>query len=162
MTHYPEELKKKLVARMQINKEPIRSVAKETDIPVSTLAYWLREERAEGERPMSQYANVGRLSLKESAKVFYETLDMTEIELAEYAREKGLYVEEIKELQNTFLSSSGQKDQNELKKERKRWNVERKKLEAEIKKQKDLLAEATELIILAKKAQAIWRKKEED
>lgn len=89
---------------------------------------------------------------------------MNEIELAEYCRKKGLYREQIEAWKNVCLQANGQAfDQAKqlngvLKEEQKRA----KQLEKELQKKEKALAEAAALLLLRKKAQAIWGDDEEE
>lgn len=89
---------------------------------------------------------------------------MNELELAEYCRKKGLYREQIEAWKRTCLQANGQVfDQSKqlngaLKGEQKRA----KQLEKELQKKEKALAEAAALLLLRKKAQAIWGDDEED
>ena len=96
--------------------------------------------------------------------VVLETARMNEAELAEYCRGKGLFVEQIAAWRNACQEANAHpadrtRDQREQSKsDRKRI----KQLEKELLRKEKALAEAAALIILRKKAQAIWGDPEED
>ncbi len=83
---------------------------------------------------------------------------MNETELAEYARKKGLYVEQIKFWKDACLNANGgvAKEAARLNRELKDSEKERKKLEKELQRKEKALAEAAALLVLSKKANAIW------
>ena len=83
---------------------------------------------------------------------------MNETELAEYARKKGLYVEQIKDWKDACLNANGgvAKEAARLNRELKDSEKERKKLEKELQRKEKALAEAAALLVLSKKANAIW------
>lgn len=83
---------------------------------------------------------------------------MNETELAEYARKKGLYVEQIKSWKDACLNANGgvAKEAARLNRELKDSEKERKKLEKELQRKEKALAEAAALLVLSKKANAIW------
>ena len=83
---------------------------------------------------------------------------MNETELAEYARKKGLYVEQIKSWKDAYLNANGgvAKEAARLNRELKDSEKECKKLEKELQRKEKALAEAAALLVLSKKANAIW------
>ena len=84
---------------------------------------------------------------------------MNETELAEYARKKGLYVEQIKAWKDACMNANGgvAKEASRLNRELNDSEKERRKLEKE-----KALAEAAALIVLSKKANAIWGESEDE
>ena len=83
---------------------------------------------------------------------------MNETELAEYARKKGLYVEQIKGWRDACMNANGgiAKEAARLNRELKESQKQRKKLERELQRKEKALAEAAALLVLRKKANAIW------
>ena len=74
-------------------------------------------------------------------------LNLNETELAEYARKKGLYVEQIKSWKDACLNANGgvAKEAARLNRELKDSEKERKKLEKELQRKEKALAEAAAL-----------------
>lgn len=103
-------------------------------------------------------------SSKDKFGVVLETAGLNEAELAEYCRRKGLYVEQVAAWRTACQDANEDpvertRDQREQSKnDRKRI----KQLEKELVRKEKALAEAAALIILRKKAQAIWGDPEED
>ena len=87
-----------------------------------------------------------------------ETAGLNETELAEYARKKGLYVEQIQAWRDACMNANGgiAKEAARLNRELKESVKERKKLERELQRKDKALAEAAALLVLSKKANAIW------
>ena len=83
---------------------------------------------------------------------------MSEAELAEYARKKGLYVEQIKAWKDACMNANGgiAQEAARLNKELKDSQKENKKLEKELARKEKALAEAAILLVLRKKANVIW------
>ena len=83
---------------------------------------------------------------------------MSETELAEYARKKGIFVEEIKLWRDACMNANGgvAKEAARLNKELKDSEKERKKLQKELERKDKALAETAALLVLSKKANAIW------
>ncbi len=78
---------------------------------------------------------------------------MNEIELAEYARKKGLYVEQIKSWKDACMNANGgvAKEAAKLNRDLKDSQKEVKKLEKELQRKEKALAEAAALLVLSKK-----------
>lgn len=89
---------------------------------------------------------------------------MNEAELATYCREKGLYKEQIEAWRKTCLTANARdvaqtKQLNQdLKEERSKRNA----LEKELQNKEKALSEAAALLLLRKKARAIWGDHEEE
>ena len=83
---------------------------------------------------------------------------MNQADLAEYCRKKGLYKEQIDAWRSVCLSANtGEINQTkrfsqELKEEKKRTS----EIEKDLRKKEKALAEAAALLLLRKKAGAIW------
>jgi transposase-like protein len=96
--------------------------------------------------------------------VVIETAGMSEIELSQYCREKGLYVAQVKAWREAALEGqqvaqvSRQAERSQARQDQKRI----KQLERELQRKDRALAEAAALLVLSKKAEAIWGKDEED
>ena len=82
---------------------------------------------------------------------------MNETELAEYARLKGLYVEQILAWKDACMNANGGVAQEaaRLNKELKNSEKENKRLEKELARKEKALAETAALLVLRKKADAI-------
>ena len=89
---------------------------------------------------------------------------MNETDLAEYARKKGLYADQIKTWRDACMNANGgvAREAARLNKELKNSEKERKKLEKELQRKEKALAEAAALLVLSKKANAIWGDREEE
>ena len=89
-------------------------------------------------------------------RIFFsvETASMNETELAEYARKKDLYIEQIKAWKDACMNANGgiAKEASRLNRELKDSEKERRKLEKELQRKEKALAEAAALLVLSKKA----------
>ncbi|QVK19635.1 transposase [Mycoplasmatota bacterium] len=93
-----------------------------------------------------------------------ETATLSEVELSKYCRNKGLYVNQVKEWRDACMQANGgvAKQATELQKQLREKNQELKKLNKELQRKESALAEAAALLVLRKKASAIWGEDEED
>ena len=96
--------------------------------------------------------------------VMIETAALNEEELAKYCRRKGLYVEQISRWREAAIAGAqtlrplSAEERRELQQERKKT----RKLEKELRRKDKALAETAALLVLQKKAQAIWGDGEDD
>lgn len=103
-------------------------------------------------------------SSKDKFGVVLETAHLNETELAEYCRSKGLFVEQIAGWREACQEANAQpvtrsrEEREQSKSDRKRI----KELERDLLRKEKALAETAALIVLRKKAQAIWGAPEED
>lgn len=162
--HHSPELKEAVLRRLlPPNNESIAKVSREEGIPQGTLSRWKNEAKAQGiAAPSGDNADVW--STQDKFLIVVETASMNESDLAEYARKKGLYVEQIKAWRDACVNANGgiAKEAAHLHHELKESQKARKKLEKEIQRKDKALAEAAALLVLSKKADAIWGDPEEE
>ena len=157
--NYSPELKDALLRRMlPPNNESITKISREEGISEQTLCNWRDKARKEG------YAVPDDGSTQDKFLVVVETASMNETELAEYARKKGLYIEQIKAWKDACMNANGgiAKEASRLNRELKNSEKERRKLEKELQRKEKALAEAAALLVLSKKANAIWGDSEDE
>ena len=162
---YTAEQKQDIVARMMPpQNEAVAKINKETGITEATLYKWRKEARAAGNATPGNGQTSDKWSSQDKFLVVMETFTMNETELADYCRKKGLYREQIEAWKEVCLQANGQAfDQakqlnGQLKEEQKRAKL----LEKDLQKKEKALAEAAALLLLRKKAQAIWGDEEEE
>ena len=158
------ELKEAMLRRLlPPNNESLTKVSRDEGIPQQTLTRWKNEAKANG-TPAPTGNNSDSWSTQDKFLVVVETASMNETELAEYARKKGLYVEQIKAWKDACLNANGgvAKEAARLNRELKDSEKERKKLEKELQRKEKALAEAAALLVLSKKANAIWGDPEDE
>ena len=143
---------------MPPNAQSVAQVHRETGISEPTLCAWRNRYRAEGQVVPADPLNPENWSGENKLAVVIETAALNEQELAEYCRRKGLYPEQIQRWREA--AAGGNDDTQRLSPaERRELQAERKKtrqLEKELRRKDKALAEAAALLILEKKAQAIW------
>ena len=161
---YSPELKEAMLRRLlPPNNESVSKVSREEGIPQQTLTRWKNEAKANG-TPAPTGDNADTWSTQDKFLIVVETASMNESELAEYARKKGLYVEQIKAWKDACMNANGgvAKEAAKLNRDLKDSQKEVKKLEKELQRKEKALAEAAALLVLSKKANAIWGDPEEE
>ena len=162
--NYSTEYKEAMLRRMlPPNNESITKIAKEEGLSEQTLRNWRDKARKEGYAAPGKDSAPEDWSTHDKFLIVVETASLNETELAEYARKKGLYVEQIKAWKDACMNANGgiAKEAARLNRELKDSQKERKKLEKELQRKEKALAEAAALLVLSKKANAIWGEPED-
>ena len=163
--HYSQKLKDSILRKiLPPNNESITKIAKEEGIPEQTIRNWQKQARADGISVPGKDSSSEKWSTQDKFLIVVETAGMNETDLAEYARKKGLYVDQIKAWRDACMNANGgvAREAARLNKELKNSEKERKKLEKELQRKEKALAEAAALLVLSKKANAIWGDREEE
>ena len=149
---------------MPPTNKPISALARENGISEQTLYTWRRNLKAQGVPVPGNGKNAEEWSSKDKFGVVLETAGLNEAELAEYCRRKGLFIEQIAAWRavcqdaNAHSADRSREQREQSKGDRKRI----KQREKELLRKDKALAEAAALVILRKKAQAIWGDPAED
>jgi transposase-like protein len=156
---YPKERKEAILKKMlPPHHKSIAEIAKEEGICEATLYNWRQAARAQGRLlPDGNSTPSGGTAADKFAAVV-ETAALNEAELSAYCRQRGLYPEQIRawrlacEQANDWDRSQTQR----LKDARKVDERRIQELERELRIKEKALAETAALLVLRKKAQAIW------
>ena len=163
--NYSPEYKEAILRRMlPPNNESISKIAKEEGLSEQTLRNWRDKARKEGFATPGTDAQPDDWTTQDKFLIVVETASLNETELAEYARKKGVYIEQIKAWKDACMNANGgiAREAARLNRELKESQKERKKLEREIQRKDKALAEAAALLVLSKKANAIWGDPEDE
>lgn len=162
---YSKELRDSIIQRMlPPNNEAISKISKEEGISEQTLRNWRDNARTNGIAAPGNDSVSEKWSTQDKFLIVVETAGMNETELAEYARHKGLYVEQIHIWKDACMNANGGVAQEaaRLNKELKTVEKENKRLEKELARKDKALAETAALLVLRKKADAIWGDPEDE
>ena len=106
--NYSPEFKEAMLRRMlPPNNESIKKIAKEEGLSEQTLRNWRDKARKEGYAAPGTDASPDDWSTQDKFLIVVETASLNESELAEYARKKGLYVEQIKAWKDACMNANG-------------------------------------------------------
>ena len=159
MTRYNQEVRERVTMRMMPpSNEPLARVAKETGISEMTLHKWRKQSRESGYAAPGNGLEAERWSSQDKFLIVMETATLNEMEIADYCRRRGLYVEQVKEWKQACQQANGELSkqtgslQKELRQEKRRVQM----LEKELRRKEKALAETAALLTLRKKLQAIW------
>lgn len=162
VTKFSPSFKNNVVEKM-LNRAPevtINDIAKDYGIAHSTVGRWVRESR------QMTLGNNSTMTTKEkrpqdwnAAEKFQAIIDCAPLDdeaISAYCRQQGLYAHHIKQWQHDFIQSqSGQKGRAE-RGQLNALRTENKQLKSELNRKEKALAETAALLVLKKKAQAIW------
>ena len=143
---------------------PVSQIAKESGISDVTLYKWRNELRDKGKPAPGNGLSADKWSAEDKFAVLLETSELNEAELSEYCRKKGLYAEQIELWKSAAIrANEAPADQDrQLKKQRTSDRKKIRMLEKELKRKEKALAETAALLVLRKKAQAIWGEEEDE
>lgn len=165
MPHYSQERKEAILKKLlPPYSRSISDVAKEEGISESALYNWRKSLRDKGTVLPSNNITPEHWSAQTKLAVVAETFSMTENELSQYCREKGLYPEQIhqwrSECMHGFMSTKEQAAQ--AKKQAQSDKHEIKSLKKELRHKEKALAETAALLVLRKKLKAFYGEHDED
>lgn len=158
MKRYPAERKEAILKKMlPPESKSIAQIAQEEGISTGTIFNWRKQARAEG-RLLPGRDSLEKWNSRDKFAAVLETAKMSEAEVSEYCRKRGMYPEQIAEWRDACEMA------NEWKKESSRElkdavDAEKKKikeLERELRRKEKALAETAALLALRKKMEAIW------
>ncbi len=162
---YSKEFKDSIIRRMlPPNNESISKISKEEGISEQTIRNWRNKARAEGLAVPGNDSGSEQWRTQDKFLIVVETASMNETELADYARKKGLYVEQILAWKDACMNANGgiAQEAARLNRQLKDSEKENKRLEKELSRKEKALAETAALLVLRKKADAIWGDPEEE
>lgn len=165
MNAYSAERRESLVRRMMPPENAsVSLLARESGITEQTLYTWRRQVKAQGMVVPGDAKNPEAWSSEDKFAVVLETAGLNAAELGEYCRGRGLLAEQITvwrdacRTANASVAEQAREQRQQSKDDKKRIGA----LEKELRRKEKALAEAAALLILRKKAQAIWGDKEDE
>lgn len=162
---YSKQIKEAAIKMMlPPNSKSISKINKATNIPIATLRKWQDELRKNGHAAPAVETKSEEWSSQDKFLIVIETMNMNETELSEYCRQKGLYPSQVKEWQENCQQANGGNSVNlvETMHREKTLEKELKQVKKELQRKEAALAETAALLVLSKKAEAIWGKHEEE
>ena len=159
MAKYSEEFKYSIMTKMMPpQNQSVSEIARETGLSEGTLHKWRKQARAKGLAVPGGEQEVERWSTQDKFLIVMESALLSEVELAEYCRSKGLYVEQVVAWRDACMQANGGVAQQaaRLQKNLRQKDKELRKMEQELRRKDAALAETAALLVLRKKANAIW------
>ena len=163
-TYSTQQKESALQKMMPPSNMPITQLSIELGIGESTLYNWRKQAIDKGHLVPGDGKNAEQWSSANKFAVVLETATLNQAELAEYCRKKGLYVEQIAAWRSACMDANAN-----VKVQEKAFSIEAKKdkkqinqLEKELRRKDKALAETAALLVLRKKANAIWGEDEDE
>lgn len=165
MGKYTEEYKVAIVRRMMPpGSESVIEISQETGVTTNTLYTWRKQCRAKGVVMPGKKEKAESWSSERKFEEVVRTYTMNEAEISEYCRKSGLYPEQIASWRQACKKANARAGEVE-KSQRSAVRQEKKKvkeLSRELRRKEKALAEAAALLILKKKADALWGDHEDE
>jgi len=152
---YSKELKSFILTKMRpINHQSLKLIQQETGVPEGTMKLWLKEIREKefsapaGERKSEQW------STRDKYLIVVQTSALSEIELVEYCRKKGLYVEQVNIWQDNCIQANGGVAQEQALSQRREKDKEKelRQVKKELQRKESALAETASPVGSKKKS----------
>jgi transposase-like protein len=162
---YPQERKEAILKKLlpPINKS-VAELAKEEGIPSATIYNWRVKANQSGVPLPRKTSKTENWTAETKLSVVIETATLSESELSQYCREKGLYSEQVRQWKTQCLSgfTVSKEQQKEVTKKAKSDQLKIKSLKKELRHKEKALAETAALLVLRKKLDAFWETSNED
>lgn len=144
-----------------------RQIARKLKISASVVSKWRYELVEQGLLPENEKitsVDVEDWTPERRFSVVLETATLSEMELADYCRRMGLFVEQVKEWRAISIQAHEKKLTENIRTDRALRDAKNKlrELEKELKRKDKALVEAAALLILREKFNALWDNSEED
>jgi transposase len=160
-TGYSPELKESIKKRFQAPNPPsISQLSAGTGISSTTLYKWRQEIKL-----LSNPATSPNLkSAEEKLRIVIEAQSLEGQDLGSFLRKEGVYLTNIDQWRAEALKALKPMAKKKKSKSKQERDVAKKiqALEAELKRKDAALAEAAALLLLAKKAEALWAEEDDD
>jgi transposase-like protein len=154
MTHYTKEKKEHALTLMSApQNKPVPEVSKLTGIPEATLYLWRKQARSAGRAVPGDGQNPEDWSAADKFAVVLETAPLGEAELAEYCRQKGLFVEQVRRWRSEAQMALGQLSNGKAERAQDKKRI--RELEKDLRRKEKALAEAAALLVLSRKYEAL-------
>ncbi len=142
----------------------VKEVSEEEGISTATLYHWRKQLRRSGAAVPNSNTSSEQWSAQTKLAIVAETYSMTESELSQYCREKGLFPEQIQSWRSDCMQGfkSSKEQEAEAKKQAKADKLEIKELKKDLRLKEKALAETAALLVLRKKLRAFYGEEPED
>ena len=169
---YPIEKKKQSVSRLLTDEITVPQASRQYGLGESTLYKWLQEARGSAAPKQARSVSIPLprgMNLRAAivAEGHCNILGMDSPETGQYCRAHGITLEELKTFsvwlegqEDVIMASPAKEREQVLAKSLADLSAENQQLSKELRRKDKALAEAAALLVLTKKAQAIWGDKE--
>lgn len=153
MTQHSIEQKEAIVNRFSQSGLSIREFSEQEGIAKSSLYSWTKKFNNSNAKSMTKNS----YTAEQRFSILLETSTLSETQISEYCRKKGIYPEEIKQWKQAFIQNDTKSVKTANPDDKKRI----KALEKELARKEKALAETAALLVLRKKFNAHFNLDEE-
>ena len=151
-TYSPEFKEHALRQVLLRNGCTIQQIAADLNMTTSTLKGWMKEQKKSKSAPKS----VSSFTADERLTALHETFSLAPEALNAWCRERGLFVSQLQQWRNDFIGSSVDVSEQANALELRKLKVLHTKLEFDLRRKDQALAETAALLVLQKKFQALF------
>ncbi len=165
MPRYSKERRQAILSKLQPPLSlSVAEVSRTEGIGLQTLYNWRNQARERGQPMPTNNTTPDNWTNETKLATVIETAALSESELSEYCRSKGLYVEQIKAWRASALQGFSSSKPQSLKDKRQQQTDRKqiKQLTRELARKERALAETAALLVLRKKLDAFWQDNEDD
>lgn len=158
---YTKEFRDKVIERALSGGDLQETLAAEFGIGRSTIQYWLREHRREHTQSVSNKdKRASPWGRAEQLEALLATHGLSEEQLGAWCRQHGVHSYQLAQWRQALIE--GPQDKATSAGQTRTLRQENRSLRKELRRKDRALAEATALLVLKKKASAIWGEEEDD
>ena len=164
MSYSPERKEAVIKQMMPPNNKSIRELSEKEGISSQTLFKWRNEARQSGHVLPNADRKGDDWSARDKFNAVLQCASLSEAEVALYCRERGVYVEQIAQWRLS-CERANDWDRHNSKQQRENGREAKqqiKQLKRDLARKEKALAETAALLVLRKKAHAIWGEHEDE
>lgn len=136
---------------------PVPKVAARTGVPEATLYLWRTQARSQGLAVPGDGLNPEQWRSENKFAVVVETASLSEAELGEYCRKKGLLVTQVRAWRSACEGANDAVAERLTPAQRVQEKKRVRDLEKELRRKEKALAETAALLVLSRKFEALWK-----
>ena len=160
---YSIKLKEAVLQKVLHGNRPHHEVAMEYGVGRSTIGKWLRQYKQDGGINLASKEKRPRdWTSEERMTALITTGSMSAEECASWCRKKGIFPHHLEQWKKAAISGMAINSSKKQSEAEKQLRKENSTLRKDLNRKEKALAETAALLVLKKKAQAIWGEPEED
>lgn len=154
---YPIEMKEAVIKKVMMGGKSYYEIAREAGIGRSTLTYWLKHQRKDGNMNLTQKEKRPQdWTAEERINALMATGVMSERDRVSWCRKKGVFVHHLDQWKKDTISLLTPNRAHNKSKDAIRLKKENAVLKKELNRKDKALAETAALLVLKKKADFVW------
>jgi len=159
--NYSREVREAAVRKAATRAAPQREIAREFGVSVTTVQNWLRQHRNDSEVAMAEQAKRPQdWTATERLDALIETAGLSEDALGSWCRGHGLHTHHLAQWRREL--TAGRPGDKASREDLRALREENRSLKKALRRKEKALAETAALLVLKKKADAIWGEREDD